>query len=80
MEKKTRNCKVLFVRHGERLDEVKKGEKAPKVEFSFDPPLTENGKTNLAFTAGAKIKEYLEASGHGASPIKFISSPFIRCL
>ncbi len=32
---------LFFVRHGERLDDIKT---TKKPEFDFDPPLSDNGK------------------------------------
>jgi len=37
-----KTCMFVFVRHGERADEVP--EKGVEVKYSWDPPLTTNGK------------------------------------
>jgi hypothetical protein len=52
MEEKKTICKKLllfWIRHGERLDQVNNVviqmfSKKPKMEFKYDPPLTEKGK------------------------------------
>jgi hypothetical protein len=64
-DKPTINKKLLlfWVRHGERLDQVKNhhdsSKTKPKMEFKYDPPLTENGKLQ-SITAGMKIIEHMK--------------------
>lgn len=41
---------LVFVRHGERLDQVELKPK-PKIDFGFDPPLTANGMKQAADAA-----------------------------
>lgn len=43
MESSIRRCMLIFIRHGERLDQVPKLPSHPKIDFKFDPPLTEQG-------------------------------------
>ena len=74
----SKNLLLFFVRHGERLDDVKTTKK-PKIEFDFDPPLSETGKQQ-ALQAGKNIHKYIESQGFSDAPIKYISSPFIRTL
>jgi broad specificity phosphatase PhoE len=34
---------LIFVRHGERLDQVTPQPPGTKIDFSYDPPLTSEG-------------------------------------
>ena len=36
-------CMLIFVRHGERLDQVQNKPAGHKVHFSYDPQMTPNG-------------------------------------
>ena len=51
---------LIFVRHGERLDQVKEKPKGMKVDFPYDPQLTPNGMDQAAQAANL-TKEFLMA-------------------
>ena len=70
---------MFFVRHGERLDQVKNGKHGPINYDTFDPPLSAAGMQQ-AHDAGSKIKNHIKLKGFSDAPIKFISSPFLRTL
>lgn len=70
---------LIYVRHGERADEVKCDPPIPLEKF-FDPHLTDNGKT-MAFEVGKSvIAPFLLAKGFAECSIKYICSPFLRVL
>eukprot|EP00347_Sterkiella_histriomuscorum_P023034 403336211 len=72
-------CLLFFVRHGERLDELKTAKK-PFIEYAFDPQLSDNGKQQ-SLKAGQNIRNIIDEMGYGGEvPLKIIVSPFIRTL
>jgi len=74
-----KKCIFVFVRHGERLDRVDKIPAGQRIDFPYDPPLTDKGK-NQAAQAGDLTKKFLEGKGYSDAPVKFISSPHLRTL
>ena len=68
MEKtQEKHCLVVWIRHGARADQgfinLFFGS-GTKIDFKFDPPLTEEGKIGAA-KAGAVISEELRKRGFG---------------
>ena len=61
------NLLFFFVRHGERIDQVKKlNAKEKNTVFpKCDPPLTEAGK-QMGFEAGSLVKKMLQEYKDGA--------------
>jgi broad specificity phosphatase PhoE len=51
MESLTKRCLLIFVRHGERLDQVKTKPPGSKIDFAFDPQMTTNGLDQAAKVA-----------------------------
>lgn len=76
--KAAKRCMMVFVRHGERLDQVGEARK-PHIEYKHDPPLTALGMEQAAEVA-QMTKTFLSQKGFGAAPLKFLSSPHIRTL
>ena len=72
-----KKCMVVFVRHGERLDEVP--QPGMTVEYSWDPPLTPHGLT-LAVQAANLTQTFLGKVGYSAAPLTVVSSPHIRTI
>ncbi len=71
---------MVFVRHGERLDQVGTLPPGHKIDFKFDPPLTDEGKKQ-AEKAADLTKQYLIQKGYGLdAKTTFITSPHIRTL
>ena len=76
---------LLFVRHSERVDQVKeKTEYEKTLEFPFiDPPITEKGK-QISEHAGRQARLFLDGYKDGlykdCTDIEVISSPFVRTL
>ena len=78
MQSSDKNCYIFFVRHGEREDEIAQP-KEHKIEFPFDPSLTQKGKLQSQ-SAGLLIRKFLQEKGVQDLPIQVISSPFLRTL
>ncbi|CDW89685.1 phosphoglycerate mutase family protein [Stylonychia lemnae] len=78
-----RECFVLWVRHGERADNLYIQNlfcrQNTGIEYKFDPPLTQKGKQQAQF-AGQRIKEYIRDGGYQEAKAKIISSPMLRTL
>ena len=71
---------LIFVRHGERLDQVKNKPAGHQVLFPYDPQLTPTGCDQAALV-GRKTKEFLTQSGYmSPANLTFISSPHFRTL
>ncbi len=49
---------LIFLRHGERLDQVGALPKGVKVDFSFDPPITQKAR-GTATEAAVLAKQFL---------------------
>ena len=75
-----KRCMLVFERHGERLDQVKSPPPGTKIDFAYDPPLTEEGMRQADAVAQLTKTSLLQAQGYDTSPIKFIVSPHIRTL
>eukprot|EP01061_Rhynchopus_euleeides_P003684 TRINITY_DN12996_c2_g2_i1.p1 TRINITY_DN12996_c2_g2~~TRINITY_DN12996_c2_g2_i1.p1 ORF type:complete len:256 (+),score=62.30 TRINITY_DN12996_c2_g2_i1:32-769(+) len=77
----TRQLAVVFVRHGERLDE------ADRVAWSrmatpgnwHNPPLTDTGRLQ-GRGAGAELRAFLERNGMSHKHVSFFASPSSRTL
>ena len=72
-------CMMIFVRHGERLDQVKTKPAGHRVLYSFDPQLTPNG-CNQAAQVGKKVVAFLAQQGYTQPLLTFIASPHFRTL
>jgi broad specificity phosphatase PhoE len=71
---------LIFVRHGQRADQLVDGVPREKIEVRCDPHITSDGKAE-AFTVGETvIAPYIISKGFGDCPIKYISSPFVRAM
>ena len=78
-QKQKKTCMFMFIRHGERLDEVDKVCKGLEIQYKHDPPLTWDGM-DMASKAGSLTKTFLQDKGYEDAPIKFIASPHIRTI
>ncbi len=76
-----RECMLIFVRHGERLDQIGKLPKGISVDFAYDPQLTENGKLQAA-NAAKVTREFLINKKYWEAPVakKYFTSPHFRTL
>ena len=77
-----KRCLVIWIRHGARADQGFANlffGSGTKIDFKFDPPLTEEGKVG-AQRAGNVIREEIVSRGFGECPVKVLSSPLLRTL
>ena len=58
-----KKCMLVFVRHGERLDQVGTLPEGSKIDFKFDPPLTAQGMIQ-ASDAAKLTRNFLESKGY----------------
>ena len=70
---------LIFVRHGERLDQVKEIPPGMKVDFAYDPQLTPAGM-KMDSDAAILTKSFLMNQGYKTPSFTFISSPHYRTL
>ena len=70
---------LIYVRHGERLDQVDQIPEGMSVDFPYDPQMTPKGMEQAAAVANL-VKTFLDGKGYTAPGYTFVSSPHFRTM